>query len=285
MKWMLLTLVYGVIKGTREIVKKKSLEKSTVAEVLFFYTLFGFILLLPESGSVGGVPKKEMFYIACKSFVIFIAWIASFHAIKKVPISLYGVLDLSRVLFSTFFGVVILGEILGLYQIIGLCLVALGLLMLKFKRKGVNSESEQIQAFYVICAFISCILNSVSALMDKVLTKDVTHVQLQYWYMLYLAIFYGLYLIFSKTKVNFKAVLKNYWIWILSILFIFADRCLFIANEIPASKVTVMTLIKQSGCIVTILAGKFIFKEKNIRYKLLCAAIIIVGIVISSAFA
>ena len=47
------------------------------------------------------------------------------------------------------------------------------------------------------------------------------------------------------------------------------------------SRVTVMTLIKQSGCVVTILAGKFIFKEKNIGYKLFCAAVIVAGIVIS----
>lgn len=46
------------------------------------------------------------------------------------------------------------------------------------------------------------------------------------------------------------------------------------------SRITVMTLIKQSGSLVTILAGKFIFKEKNIAYKLICAGIIIIGIVI-----
>lgn len=46
------------------------------------------------------------------------------------------------------------------------------------------------------------------------------------------------------------------------------------------SRITVMTLIKQSGSLVTILAGKFIFKENNIAYKLICAGIIIIGIVI-----
>ena len=38
--------------------------------------------------------------ILIKSFVIFLAWIFSFIAIKKLPISLYGVLDLSRVIFA-----------------------------------------------------------------------------------------------------------------------------------------------------------------------------------------
>ena len=98
--------------------------------------------------------------------------------------------------------------------------------------------------------------------------------------MLFLVSFYALYLIISKTKIRWQAC-KNGWIWLLSILFVIADRALFVANADVASKVTVMTLIKQSGCIVTILAGKFIFKEKNIAYKLLCAVVIIAGIVIA----
>ncbi len=63
-------------------------------------------------------------------------------------------------------------------------------------------------------------------------------------------------------------------------MFILADRALFMANQIPESKVTVMTLIKQSGCIVTILGGRLVFKEKGMLYKLLCASVIIAGIVI-----
>ena len=67
----------------------------------------------------------------------------------------------------------------------------------------------------------------------------------------------------------------------MSFLFFIADRALFIANEISDSKVMIMTLIKQSACIVTILSGKFIFKEKNIGYKIFCALIVLAGIAVS----
>lgn len=278
MQWMIFTLIYGLIKGTREIVKKKSLEKSTVMEVLFFYTLFGFLFLIPDAKNAGGVTMPQMGLIALKSFVIFLAWIASFHAIKKIPISLYGILDLSRVLFATLLGVFVLKETLSIYQIIGLILVATGLIMLKLKKGG---GEEKYKAMYVIFAFASCLLNAVSGLMDKILTKEITSSQLQFWYMLFLVAYYGIYLLVTRTKVDWKNVWKNYWIWILSILFVIADRALFLANSNPDSRVTVMTLIKQSGCLVTILAGKFIFKEKNIGYKLICAAVIVAGIVVA----
>ncbi|MDE6531693.1 MAG: EamA family transporter [Lachnospiraceae bacterium] len=277
MEWILLTLAYGLIKGVREIVKKKSLQKSTVMEVLFFYTLFGFLMLLPDVKEAAGVPMDQMGWIAMKSFIIFLAWIASFHAIEKIPISIYGILDLSRVLFATLLGVIVLQEMLEKNQIIGLLLVAGGLLMLRLKKA---KEPENTGTVYVLLAFASCLLNALSGLMDKLITKTVTSGQLQFWYMLFLVLFYGIYLLLSRTKVRWKEAVKNYWIWILSILFIVADRALFIANAIPESRITVMTLVKQSGCIVTILAGKLFFHEKNIGYKLLCAAVIIAGIVI-----
>ena len=110
--------------------------------------------------------------------------------------------------------------------------------------------------------------------------REISSSQLQFWYMLFLVSYYGIYLVVTRTRIS-RSVLKNGWIWLLSILFVIADRALFIANGMEGSRVTVMTLIKQSGCVVTILAGKFIFKEKNIGYKLFCAAVIVAGIVIS----
>ena len=320
MLWIGLTLFYGVVKGVREIVKKKSFEKSTLMEVLFFYTLIGFVMLLPTVGSVGGMKPELYGFVALKSFIIFVAWLCGFKAVKEIPISVYGVLDLSRVLFSTLLGVFVLHETLQGNRIVGLVLVAAGLIALRFEKpwrekreakkalakadpaqetteadaegktdseetthpEHVEPKEKGNALLFIIMAFLSALLNAMSGTMDKILTKDVTPAQLQFWYMLFLLVMYAAYILVTRTKLDVKRAMKNYWIWILSILFIFADRALFIANEIPDSKVTVMTLLKQAGCIVTILAGKFVFKEKGIGYKLCCAAVIIAGIVIGS---
>lgn len=277
--WMVLVLVYGLLKGTREIIKKKSLEKSSVMEVLFFYTLFSFLFVAPDAKNAMGLTGIQYIYIAIKSFIIFCAWILSFKAIKKMPVSLYGVLDLSRVLFAMLLGTIVLGEVLKPTQIVGLILVAAGLFMLKFRRGG-KQKAEHVSAAIVVCAILSCMLNAVSGLMDKLLMKQMNSSQLQFFYMLFLVLFYLAYIIFSKEKLDFKGAIKNYWIWILAIMFVVADRALFMANAAEDSRVTVMTLIKQSGCLVTILGGKFIFHEKNIGYKLCCAGVIIAGIVV-----
>ena len=277
--WMLFVLLYGVLKGAREVAKKKSLERSTTMEVLFFYTLFSFLLVCPDIKNAMGVPPVMMLFIALKSFVIFLAWIFSFKAIKTLPLSLYGVLDLSRVLFSTLMAVVVIHETLTPNSIIGLLLVGTGLLLLKAQKKtGIQDKAAPLM---VICAFASCILNAVSGTMDKLLMRTLNSSQLQFWYLLFLVSFYFLYILFTRTRIRVKESLKNPMIWLLAIMFVIADRALFIANQDPNSRVSIMTLIKQSGAIVTILSGRFIFKEKNTTHKLICAGVIIAGIVVS----
>ena len=291
MLWVLLVLLYGILKGAREILKKKALEKNSTIEVLFMYTLLSFVIVLPDMKNAMGLETKFYLYIALKSFVIFLAWMFSFTAIKKMPISLYGVLDLSRVMFATLLGVIVMHEVLTGYQVAGLLFVSTGLFLLKYRPqklwekvtgKGtVNSGREQgVRGVYVIIAFASCMLNALSGLLDKLLMREINSSQLQFWYMLFLVLFYLLYIVFTRTPVHMGSAVRNKWVWMLSVLFVIADRSLFIANGMPGSRITVMTLLKQAGCVVTILAGRYLFKEKDTTHKMVCAAVIIVGIMV-----
>ncbi|MBO4534107.1 MAG: EamA family transporter [Treponema sp.] len=302
--WILLVLLYGLLKGGREIAKKKAMSKNTVMEVLFVYTLMSFVFVLPEIPQAGGMEPRFFGFIALKSFVMFLAWIFGFYSLKKMPVSLYGVLSLSRVLFSTFSGVIFLHEILKGNQIAGLVIVCAGLLLLRVTPGKKNlpdteqqtgpeaavpeaaqteppaPQAEPVKPVFIILAFASCILNAVSGFMDKILMRDITSSQLQFWYMLFLVIYYGLFMLIRRIKIN-PTVFKNVWVWALAIMFVIGDKALFIANGMEASRITIMTLIKQSACLVTIIGGKIFFKEEHILYRLFCAAIILGGIGLS----
>lgn len=310
MIWILLTLTYGLLKGGREISKKKAMDKNSVMEVLLVYTIIAFLIVIPRFPHALGMAPRYYGLILIKSFSIFLAWILGFHALKHLPVSLYGVLDLSRVLLGTFFGVIVFHEVLMWNQMLGLALVAFGLLALKFKitgRKSVTATesiassssdslpeeaSEEVQVSpsaaeagrippkFVIMAFASCVFNSVSGLLDKILMKDINSSQMQFWYMFFLVVFYLIYVFVTKTKIR-KETLKNGWIWLMAIMFVIGDAALFIANADSSSRVTVMTVVKQSACFVTILGGKFVFHEKDIAYRMFCASIIVCGILLS----
>ena len=161
MLWIPLVLLYGVLKGVREIVKKKALEINSTIEVLFMYTFLSFLIVLPQIKSAMGMEPKNYLYVALKSFVIFLAWMFSFKAIKRMPISLYGVLDLSRVLFATLLGVIVLQEILSVSQMIGLAFVSAGLILLKYRprsmRETTDAGKQSVEVKYVVMSFwISC---------------------------------------------------------------------------------------------------------------------------------
>ena len=67
----------------------------------------------------------------------------------------------------------------------------------------------------------------------------------------------------------------------MSLSLIVGDKLLFEANASPDSQVTLMTVIKQSSVIVTVLTGWLVFKEKHILYKLMCTGIVLAGIFIA----
>ena len=334
MVWIACVLLYGVLKGAREIFKKKAMAKSTVIEVLVLYTVLSLVCVIVTTGveiAVGDTGAREYLFglragqygaIAVKSFVIFVAWICGFRALRKMPVSVYAILDMARVVFSALLGILVLRERPSLTQGAGIVLVCLGLFLLRFVKEPAeepakkpaepettgtknsepdpaaakNAESENASpedatvtaprrrtGFYVFLAMVSCFLNAVSGNMDKVLMRggDLSSGQLQLWYMVFLVAFYVIYVLVRKIRLNVRGMLKNPWIWGLSILFVIADRALFIANGYADSRVIVMTVLKQSCSIVTILGGWLVFREKKIGQKLLCAAVVIAGIVLS----
>ena len=78
MTWVFLVLLYGILKGGREIAKKKAMYTNTVMEVLVAYTAISFILVVPQAKDAAmryldlekasltavGQTKSEAFYKA-----------------------------------------------------------------------------------------------------------------------------------------------------------------------------------------------------------------------------
>lgn len=276
--WILFIVIYSLLKGSRDGMKKAALKKSSAGEILFFYTLIGFIFTLPNIKDALSLEPIFIFYIFLKSAVVCTAWIFAFLAIKNMSVSLYGIMDLSRMVFSTMLGVFVLGESFTVNKAIGVALVILGLMLVNAKK---NSSSKGVSIPVLAAALLNCFFNAVSGTMDKVLMGYMESTQLQFWFMLFMTIIYGVTLIIRKEKISIKSIKTNYWIPVMSLSLIIGDRLLFEANKNPLSEVTLMTVIKQSSVIVSVLTGYFVFKEKDILYKLMCTLIVLSGIFVA----
>ncbi|MBE7039617.1 MAG: DMT family transporter [Ruminococcaceae bacterium] len=276
--WILLIFIYALLKGSRDGMKKAALKKSSSGEILFFYTLLGFILTIPFSQGAFSLSPLYILFAFLKAGVVCTAWMFSLVALKKMPVSLFGIVDLSRMIFSTCFGVFILGESFTLGKGIGIFLVITGLLLVNIKKEsGSNATTIPI----LVAALLNCFFNALSGTMDKVLMQYMEASQLQFWYMLFMTLIYGAVLLIRKEKISVKNLKTNYWIPIMSISLVIGDRILFVANAHPLSEVTVMTVIKQASVIVTVLTGWLAFKEKHILYKIMCTLIVLAGIFIA----
>lgn len=275
--WILFIVIYALLKGSREGMKKAAVQKSSSNEILFFYTLIGLILTLPFSQSAFALDGIYILYAFIKAAVCCTAWLCSLIAIKRMSVSLYGIMDLSRMVFSTMLGVFVLGESFTIPKAIGVVLVITGLLLANLKK---DTDSNALTVPILIAALLNCFFNAVSGIMDKVLMKHMESSQLQFWFMLFMTVIYGAVLIIRKERISIKSIKTNYWVPLMSLSLVVGDRLLFEANANPASEVTLMTLIKQSAVIVTVLTGWLIYKEKHILYKLMCTAIVLTGIII-----
>ena len=196
-----------------------------------------------------------------------------------MSVSLYGITDLSRMVFSTLLGVIVLGESFTVQKAIGVILVIAGLMLANLKKT--SSGTKEITLPVLIAVLLNCFLNAVSGTMDKVLMKYMLSSQLQFWFMFFMTLIYGVVLIITREKVSIKTLKTNYWIPLLSLSLVFGDKLLFEANASPLSEVTLMTVIKQSSVVVTVLTGWLIYKDKNILYKLMCTGIVLAGIFVA----
>ena len=71
--WIGLVCLYGVLKGVRDIIKKKAMEKNSAMEVLFFYTFTHSNNWL----SVG-------IFVAGASFFVFLAFWDLYRIVKGI---------------------------------------------------------------------------------------------------------------------------------------------------------------------------------------------------------
>ena len=280
--WIAQAALYGVLKGGRDVMKKLALKKSSIVEVLFFYTLLSLVLLLPDTKEAIGIFNGSGLYlplIFVKSAIIYIAWMCSFKAIEKLPIGFYGLMDMSRVVITSVLSIILFGESITLGKIIGMILVTDGLVMLNVSKNSFGGEDVKMR--YIVLTLVSCLANSCSEIFDKWFMRPetgVTPAQLQFWYMLFLTVLYLLHIIVKRIKIDWSMIYKNYWLVLLAVMFVIGDRALFNANRV--GDVISLTLLKQGAVIVTIFGGKLVFKEKNTVFKLLCAVVVICGIVV-----
>ena len=87
------------------------------------------------------------------------------------------------------------------------------------------------------------------------------------------------YLYKRKENAGQKNDWKNWLIYILPVMLIVVDRFMFTALAQPDAMVSVVSVLKQFSNVVSVTFGGLLYKEPNLKNKLVYLAITIVGLV------
>ena len=275
--WIILIILYAIFVSLIEVSKKKATKMNSIYIVLAFLTTLSLIFSALISRDIFRIDYTYIPAIMLKSFIVLFAWLLGLKALEGMQLSIYGMVKISRIIFTVLLSCLLLGEKLTLVTVIGMIIVIIGLILVN---TTTNIGKDKKNSYKLIFLFlISCLCSSISAILDKKLLLHITTGQLQFWFLLFLSIYYWIILLIKKEKINIKEVGKNYWILLTAIFTVVGDRFLFMANADPSSKVIVMTMLKQLSVVISIILGKLIFKEKEVIKKLLYSILIIMGIV------
>lgn len=290
--WVIGALVSSFLLGIYNIFQKASLRENAVLSVLFVSTALSALLFIPliflsyfDAISVENffyVPTGNLdahLHVMLKSCIVFSSWFCGYYAIKHLSITLVGPIKASQPVLTLVGATLIFGEQLNVYQWIGIIIGISSLFLMSNsgKKEGVDFKSNK----FIWLLLLSVVFGSVSGLYDKFLMQNYHRMFVQSWFLLYQTILTGIFLLllyrnktFGKTKFQWR-----YSIIFIALFLCAADLIYFWALSLDGAMISVVSMIRRSCVLVSFLGGVYIFKESNIKSKLLDLILILIGLV------
>ena len=242
--WIILSIIYGLLCGTSDLFKKQALKKVPLTQTIIIFNFVILIILIITGGNYA-LSFNSYYLIMLKSFCVFLGWLTGFYVIKKIDISVYSIIMLSKVIFTGVLSVIFLNEQINFNKILGFIIISFAIVLV-----NVNKTKKVIKLKYIFLTLISSFLISTSLFLDKVILKSTSNFSLQFYYTLTLIIFLLIYLIIKSEALNFSYAKKSYSVINLGIITFIADYIHFVAASHPNSSVVVMTLTRHSSLII-----------------------------------
>lgn len=156
--WLVLAFLSAALLGFYDAFKKKALSGNAVIPVLFLNTLFSSLIFLPFIilSYTGNSLDGTMFhvaeggwevhkYIVLKSFIVLSSWIFGYFGMKHLPLTIVGPINATRPVMTLVGALLVYGEVLNLYQWIGVILAIISFAMLSRsgKKEGIDFKHNK----------------------------------------------------------------------------------------------------------------------------------------------
>jgi drug/metabolite transporter (DMT)-like permease len=287
MNWLLLSLGCAFFTATAATFSKLLLRTKSilfVGWVRFAVTIPLFLVLLfvaRPSVFVSSEFWKTVVVLLPLELSAFFMYLA---ALRLAPLSLtFPFLGLTPV-FSLFFSCLLLNERPGPYGMAGVALVSLGAYLLNAHtaRRGFLEPFKSIyrEKGVLLMVAVACIFGLTSVLGKRAVLLSGP--------LYFAAVYYSIFLVIltppalASHRGSRVTVKKNDILLCAGLGISFALALLFHFHAIVLTNVAYMISVKRLSLLISVLYGAFVFKEKNIRYRLAGSAVILGGIALIS---
>lgn len=271
-------LLYALLNGFFDIFKKSSLKRSSPSTILVMFTTVAFLLSLIWIPFDVSISIEYILIFALKGFIIAFNWYITLKILRTADISTVTITQILSTVLTFIFGITMFNETASVLQIIGSIIIVGSVAAINLINRNSKGSVTKVQlVLLLVCALIS----TMSSVIDKYTSISLTPQQMQFWFLLFVMVFSWLF--FSIDCIKQKQFLikkedsKNYWIYLVGLFIFLADFMLFSAHTVANSQLITITVLSKLKIIVTVAAGIFIFKEKNVWKKLLLSVIVVIG--------
>ena len=298
--WVILAFLSATLLGFYDVFKKQSLKENAVIPVLLFNTLFSSLIFMPfillshsgiiETGSIFFCTEynwEEQKYIIIKSFIVLSSWLLAYFGLKHLPLTIVGPINATRPVMVLIGAMVFFAERLNIWQWLGVAVALIGIEMLKntSKKEGINWLNNK----WIYFVILANILGAISGLYDKYLMASpenggvgLNKMAVQAWYNIYQFFIMAAMLLFLWWP-NRKKTTPFRWHWSIPLISVFlsaADFVYFYALGIDGAMISVVSMVRRGSVIVSFLCGAMLFKEKNLKAKVVDLALVLLSMLL-----
>lgn len=287
--WLILAFVSATFLGFYDTSKKASLKDNAVLPVLLLNTIFSTLIfspfLLDHIGGFGwfsefAITPPEItahLMVILKAFIVLSSWICGYFGLKHLPLTIVGPINATRPVLVLVGAMLFFGEKLNLFQWIGVLLAILSIFLMSRSSRKENIDFKSNR--WIWCVAAATIMGAVSGLYDKFIMKSLSPMFVQSWFNFYQMIIMTAICGFIWWPTRHKTTPFR-WTWAIPLISIFiclADFAYFTSLNDPESMISVVSLVRRSSVIISFACGVIIFKERNLKAKIIDLGLILLG--------
>ncbi|MBQ7495233.1 MAG: DMT family transporter [Bacteroidaceae bacterium] len=295
--WLILAFTSAALLGFYDVFKKHALKANDVVAVLTLNTLFGSLIFLPFVllSATGGLSADSLFfvpvcgwevhkYVVLKAVIVLGSWLCGYFALKNLPLTIVGPINATRPVMVLLGAIFVFGERLNLYQWIGVLCAIFGFYLLSRsgKKEGIDFRHNR----WIVLAVLASALGAVSALYDKFLLAPVESggrglnpMVVQSFFMFYQFLMMSVVMLVFASALPKQKLTWKCSIPLISIFLCAADFVYFYALSFPEALIAVVSMIRRGSVLVSFFVGALVFHEKNLRYKAIDLALVLLSMV------